>query len=288
MAMTWHRKPDVTTLAVLLTAGLLCMAHAVPARADIMSTLSSNLASVGDLLLPNIDHVTIGTGPQYAPDYMGSNDYHIVPDLLFEVSFAGRVFASNQGLEINLLGFDKVKLGPVLTLSGRRSESANPALAGLGDVKRSPEVGAFVRTTWENMVTLRLRMRQGIARGHEGMLIDLWANSVVYRTTSKRLSIYTGMGITWTNGRYERAFFGINPEQALNSGLPEYRPGSSLRDVALLAGARRDIGHDWSINLLGAYRRYLGDAADSPIVADYGSPNNFTLSLTLARTFRLN
>lgn len=287
MAMTRQKKANLikcTTLA----AGLVLMAGAAPARADVMSSISSNLSYIGNLLLPNIDHVTIGTGPKYAPDYMGSNDYQVAPDLLFEVSFAGRVFASNQGLEINLLGFGPLQLGPVLTLSGRRSESDNPILAGLGDIKRGPEVGIFLRSTWEDLVTLRLRMRQGIMRGHQGMLIDLWANSVVYRTKSNLLSIYTGTGITWTNGRYERAFFGISPEQALKSGLPEYRPGSSFRDVALVLGARRDIGHDWSVNLLGAYRRYLSDAAHSPLVADYGSADNFTVSLTLARTFRLN
>lgn len=287
MAMTRHKKASLIKRAAL-AAGLALLASTAPARADVMSTLSSNLSYVGNLLLPNIDHVTVGLGAKYAPDYMGSNDYQVVPDLLFEVSFAGRIFASNQGLEINLLGFGPVQLGPVLTLSSRRPESANPILAGLGDVKRGPEFGIFLRTTWEDRVTLRLRMRQGFMRGHQGMLIDLWGNSVIYRSKSDLLSIYTGAGITWTNGRYERAFFGINPEQALNSGLPEYGPGSSLRDVALVAGARRDIGHDWSINLFGAYRRYLADAAHSPLVADYGSANNFTISLTLAHTFRFN
>lgn len=286
--MTRREKASLIKYTTPMVALLALMAGAAPARADVLSSISSNLSDVGNLLLPDIDHVTLGAGPKYAPDYMGSDDYRVVPDLVFEVTFAGRVFASNQGLEINLLGFGRVQLGPVVTISGQRSESDNPILAGLGNVKRSPEVGIFVRTTWEDQVTLRLRARQGIALGHEGMLIDLWGNSVIYRTKSMLLSIFAGAGITWTNGRYQRAFFGISPEQAANSGLPEYQPGSSFRDAALVLGARRDVGQDWSVNLLGAYRRYLGNSADSPLVADYGSADSFTISLTLTRTFRLN
>ena len=266
------------------------MALLVPgaARADAFSTISSNLQSFSELLLPHIDHITIGTGPKYTPDYLGSDDYHVVPDLVFLVRFAGRVFASNQGLEVNLLGFKSLQFGPTLTISGKRKESDNPILAGLGDVKRGPELGLFLRSTWQDMVTVRLRVRQGIARGHEGTLIDLSGSSIIYRSSEDRFQAYLGASGTWTSGTYARAFFGISEEQSLNSGLPVYTPGNSIRDLSMLAGARWALNPDWSLNLLGEYKRLVGDAASSPLVATYGSANNASLSLTITRTFRLH
>ena len=271
-----------------LAAAALALLTPVSARADVFSAISSNLLSFGDLLLPDIDHVTIGVGPKYTPDYLGSNDYHVVPDLVFLVRFAGRVFASNQGLEVNLLGFKSLQFGPTLTISGKRKESDNPVLAGLGDVKRGPELGLFLRSTWQDLVTVRLRVRQGVARGHEGTLIDLVGSSIIYRSDEDRFQAYIGASSTWSSGTYARAFFGISEEQSLNSGLPVYRPGDSIRDVSMLAGARWALSPDWSLNLLGEYRRLVADAASSPLVATYGSPNNASLSLTITRTFRLD
>ena len=271
-----------------LAAAALAFLIPVCARADVFSAISSNMLSFGDLLLPDIDHVTVGVGPKYTPDYLGSDNYHVVPDLVFVVRFAGRVFASNQGLEVNLLGFKSLQFGPSLTISGKRNESDNPILAGLGDVKRGPELGLFLRSTWQDMVTVRLRVRQGVARGHEGTLIDLVGSSIVYRGDKDRFQAYVGASTTWSSGTYARAFFGISEEHSLNSGLPVYTPGNSIRDVSLLAGTRWSFKPDWSLNLLGEYRRLTADAARSPLVATYGSPDNLSLSLTVTRTFRLH
>lgn len=274
--------------AAVAVVGLSVALVAFPARAQLIADISANIQSVSDLVFEDLQHVTVGLGPKFAPDYMGSDDYEFRPDLSFNVRFGNRFSASTQGVEFTLFGIQRITFGPTLRLSGRRSPDANPAVEGLGTIKRSPELGVFAKAVWPRQLSLRLGARQGIARGHEGLLVEMEGSAQVYRSRSGEVTGYVGASTTWAGSPYTRSFFGINEEQSVDSGLPVYDPGSSMRDVSLSATLRWVLSPHWSFNGTAGYRRLLDDVADSPIVSDYGSADQFSIGFILARTFPLN
>jgi outer membrane scaffolding protein for murein synthesis (MipA/OmpV family) len=90
--------------------------------------------------------------------------------------------------------------------------------------------------------------------------------------------------MTWANADYMRTYFGIAPADAVESGLPEYQPGSGFRDFGAGLSAGYYFTPRWGvIGRLGA--TYLvGDAGDSPIT-DQGSRWQPLGGLTLSYRF---
>jgi outer membrane protein len=67
----------------------------------------------------------------------------------------------------------------------------------------------------------------------------------------------------------------VRPSDSLASGLPIYVPGSGVRDARAWATALLHLSPQWHLGVGALYSRLLGDAADSPIVADEGSKNQW-------------
>ena len=81
-----------------------------------------------------------------------------------------------------------------------------------------------------------------------------------------RLTLTTGPGLMWTNGRYAQTLYGIDAAQSARSGLPAYHAGAGLGAAYWLAGARWRIDNHWQLMASAAIERLAGDARDSPIV----------------------
>jgi len=272
---------------VFAATGCAALSFVSPARADALSELSANISSVSDLVFQDIQHITIGLGPKFGPDYKGSDDYKVKPDLTFNLRFGNRFSASTEGVEFTLFGIRRVTFGPTVHISGRRGAHVNPDIEGLGRLRRSPELGVFAKALWPDQLSLRLSVRQGIARGHEGTLVELEGSAQVYRNASEDVTGYLGFSTTWTDSHYTQSFFGIDAGQAAASGLPEYHPGNSMRDASVSATLRWVLSPHWALNSVAEYSRLIDDVASSPMVEDVGSPNQFSIGVVMARTFRL-
>ncbi len=255
-------------------------AIAAPAR-EAMSALTT----VGDLIFPDVKHITIGAGPQYSPDYFGSDDYEIGADLVFLVRFGKYFSGSSDGLEFNFLGMDNIQLGPTARLSGGRREGVNSALEGLGTIDISPEIGLFAKATMDKKYTLRIRLLHGVFSGHEGLTADASVGALVYQNREKDFSAFVGGKVTFIGPKYAQQFFGISPEQSESSGIGVYDINSALRDVNLNAGTYWKFKKNWSFNSFAEYSRALGSVAKSPLIKEYGSANQFKIGFNITYTF---
>jgi MipA family protein len=74
-----------------------------------------------------------------------------------------------------------------------------------------------------------------------------------------------------SDGRYQRAWFGVSPQAAAASGLPQLRPTSGLYAIGATSGAAYQFNRDWGLFGFARYERLVGDAARSPIVQALGS-----------------
>jgi len=270
---------------IAATAGALALAGvATPAAAQRFESFSSGLANLGDVLLPNETQITLGLGPNYSPDYLGSDDYRFGVDTNILLRFKNYATVSNEGAEFNLLGLSDFELGPTADLVAGRRERANEALEGLGRIGRSLELGVYGRLRIRDTYTVRAQYRHALT-GHDGGVFTMRLNRLVYRSSDERASVAAGLRWTWADKEYNQSFFGITQEQSDRSGLPVSTPAGSSRDIRGSLGARWRFRDRWALNGYAAYGLLLAEAANAAIVDDFGSRHQFGVGANLTYTF---
>lgn len=225
-----------------------------------------------------------GVGAMYAPDYEGSDDDTVMPVPFVEVSWRDRVRLTTEGGGPGIFATPLMADGLRFDLGVRyefgRYEDDNDALKGLGDL----EVGAVAvaRLGYEvGPVTLGLEVARDLTGDRNGLAATAKAEYGLQLLDDVRLSITPH--VTWADDAYMSNSFGITAAQAARSarGLSRYDAGSGLKDAGIDLGI--GYGLTDSIYLMGqvGYSRLLGDAADSPLVADEGSADQFSALLGL-------
>jgi outer membrane protein len=231
--------------------------------------------------------LTIGPGAQIGPRYPGADSYSISPMPIFDLRREGDPLgfeAPDEGAGIGLFGRDSViDIGPAIAFQGKRRE--RDVGAEVGNVPFTVEAGAFVEAWLGDALRLRAEGRRGIG-GHDGWIGDLGADLVAESETSV-FSI--GPRIRWADNNWHDSYFGVTPAVAARTGLAAFDPGSGIYAVSGVATTRHQFGNGerWGLHLYARYDRLVGDAADSPIVATFGSRDQFSAGLGLSYTFRM-
>ncbi len=234
-------------------------------------------------LTPEATDLSIGAGPVYRPDYFGSNDYEFQADPEVYVKFRNIVFLDNDGADIALFGFSGFSFGPSLRLTGDRDESDNPALAGLGDIDHTLEVGGFAATKFLDRFLVRAKVRKGVVGGHNGLIVDATGTALLFRFG--RLSTSVSAQGSWISDRYADTYFSVTPAQSLASGLAVYDAGRGIRDVGGSFNAYVNMGKRWSLNPYVSYRYIFDGISGTPIIDDFGDRNQYTVGFHLMRQF---
>lgn len=244
---------------------------------DVLDSLPGMIGDVGDLITSDRLEVTVGAGPVYAPTYDGSDNMEFRVGALANVKYKGLQISGSE-LSVGFLDFDGISIGPVLSFNFGRDEDDDPDLAGLGNVGTAVEVGAYIAyQVIPNTMVARLRVRKDIASGHGGTLVDLDARYRLFEAADWTVSAVGGT--RWASKDFMDSFFGIDPAQAAASGYGPYDAGSGFKHVNLGLVGTRSMGDNWRLRAVASYRRLLSDAADSPIVKQSGSADQFTTGL---------
>ena len=235
-------------------------------------------------LAPSTTNLSLGVGPEYRPDYYGSNDYEVIPDPQVFIKFRNFVFLDNDGADLAILGFSRFALGPSLRLRGDRDESDNVALQGLGDIDHTFEVGGFNATTFAKSVPVKLQAPKGGVGGHDGLTVDGTGTILLMRYG--RFSTSVSGQASWVDQSFADTYFSISPTQALNSGLPEFQAKQGFLDIGGSLNAYVNLGKRWSLNPYVQYKRISKDFAATPIIDIYGDRNQFSGGFHLMREFQ--
>ena len=236
------------------------------------------------ILVPETTNLSVGVGPQYTPDYFGSDDYWFQPDPQVYVRFRNFLFFDDDGADLALFGFSGFSIGPSIRIAGRRREQDNDALVGLGDIGFALEAGGFIATTFLDRISLRAKLRKGVAGGHEGWIADAQGTVLMY--TSDRFSASFSGNLTWIDDNYADTYFSVTPGQAATSGLPVFDAEAGFRDVGGSFNGYINVGKRWSVNPYVRYRRIFRDIAATPIIDQFGSRDQFTVGFHLMREFK--
>lgn len=243
----------------------------------------SGILEFSDLLIPDKTHVTVGLGPILRPDYIGSDTYEVDAEPSLYLRFEGLFTLENDGAALNLLGMDKVELGPTARFTRGRNERDNIDLTGLGDVGLSFDTGAYVKIKLKNRYSARLRYTHAIVNSANGGLLDIRLSAVLYR--KNKLTLATALRGNWLTSQRSQRFFGITGAQSERSGKPVFSPSAGFRDTRVDLLAQWQFAEKWALNGFTSYSRLIGDPASSPIVDTAGSLNQFTLGAYLTYRF---
>lgn len=228
--------------------------------------------------------VRAGLGAQVRPEYPGADKLEWVPYPKLSVAFGDKPFgfgAPDDSFSVKLIGSNGFSAGPAADL---RSGRAASDIEGFEKVGRTLEIGAYAQYDVSESIRLRSEVRKGIG-GHQGLVGSLGADHVWRDDDKYMFSI--GPRVRFSDGRFQRAFFGVTPEAAAVSGLAPYRPGGGIYAIGAISGLHYSLGNNWGLFGYGRYDRLIGDARNSPIVRDIGSPNQFSAGLGISHTFTI-
>ncbi len=276
-----HSQTNTSTLRLTAKAGLLftVMSSAAIAGEVEPQTMSQN-APVQDWSF------TLGGGVGFGPDYEGSNDYEPIPIPAVSASYRDFIFFEGVSLRVNALGFLDNELGimagPTISYGGGRSHKDNKALAKMGDIKSGADVGGFLDYNLGPIV-LGATFTQELGKNRDGMFGDL---SVGYNQVfTDQITGSIGAAATWADKDYMQDYFGVNASQALASGYSLYSPKGGFKSVGLNLGLNYRMTEHFSIGASGGYSYLLDNAANSPLVKDQGSRNQFNGGLVASYSF---
>ena len=229
--------------------------------------------------------VRVGLGAQLQPEFVGADKVDMSP--LFHVNTARGTHefsfgAPDDSPSISLVSKAGFAFGPSANIQWKRKQSE--VGAPIGNVSTTVELGAFAQYEVKDSFRLRAELLKGID-GHEGLLGSVGADKIWRDADRYVLSI--GPRVLFSDGRYQRAYFGIRPAQSLASGLAVYRPGGGVYAVGITSGFSYQLDSRWGLFGFARYERLVGNAGRSPIVRELGSRNQLAGGIGLNYTFTI-
>lgn len=284
-----------TPFCLTLAAALIFTAS-LPSAASAQGEPPAAQAQGGRPAGPPANSLTIGIGAGVSNRYIGSEDFAPQPFPSIEYRFdGGRAIRTSQfGFEVDVTRSRAMDFGPIVRINTGRNDfqSANdPAIEALGIVSATVELGGFVAMSAplsfsdqgppDLLVSARASIVQATG-GHDGMLIDA---SIGLVKPGRKWTFVTSVSATYASGSVQDAFFSINAAGSAASGLNVFDANAGMRDVGLTGVVSYRFAPKWSVTSVINYARLIGDAANSPIVAERGSPNQALFGLNVAYTF---
>lgn len=255
-------------------------------------TLRYAIAAAGVLLLlggpaaaqdrpdPGAVRGSLSLGVGVLPDYEGSDDYRVLPLPSVRLHWRGfGLFTRGAGLYLDALPQGEFLAGPVVNYRFGRDDPDDHQVDALPDIDGAFEAGVFFGLSLSSGDDPRERLvpmitfLHDVSGEHEGYLVTgSLSNSFALM---RPLTLDLGASITYASEDYQETYFGIDAAGAARSGLSAYDPGAGFQDVSLRATLDWSLSRAWSIGPTLIYKRLLHESADSPIVEDAGSANQF-------------
>jgi outer membrane protein len=229
--------------------------------------------------------VTVKGNLRVSPSFPGSDEFSVIgyPSLSFRrAGTVERFSAPDDGLSFSFLDESVFRVGVVGRFVGGRYVDDDRRLLGLEKVDWAIEPGVFVEYWPLEFLRARAEIRRGF-NGHEGFVADFGLDAV------QRFGAFTvslGPRLSLGDSEFTRTYFGVTPvEAALNGEVTPYRPSGGITSVGATGAISYDWSPEWSTTAFVTYKHLVGDAADSPIVQEFGSEHQVGFGLTVAYSF---
>lgn len=225
-----------------------------------------------------------GVGIQRMPAWLGSSDHRNQPVPYIQAELPWHITLSTlDGLTVDFIHGDQWRGGLYGNyLWGRDHDELGPKLGGVVN-SLSPRINGGGYLEYQVTVPLNLGAQLSHDTHGAGAYLNLYADydlpAIGYLNHSLQLQ-WQAM-----NGPAMRRFFGLTPEQAKKLNVMPWSPGAGSQQIALEYDAYMPTSLHTGFAFALNYTRLLGNAADSPLVRSFGSPNQVTT--TVAFVYRL-
>lgn len=242
---------------------------------------------------------SVGAGAIWGPAFSGSSDYQLMVVPNIQVNYGDTFFASvGQGIGYNFEVNSEWVVGPLIKFDfGRDADGESTfrvggdkstALLGFKDIDSTVLVGGFARFD-RNMWSAKVELLQGM-NGHEGLIADF---SIDYKARfggseaqpGPPVFLATGPRMRWASDDYSNTYYGISAADSLGSGLPTYTTSGGVATIGWGVSLVMPLNRQVALIGFAGYDKLMGDAADSPLIVQRGSENQFTTGAFLSYKF---
>jgi outer membrane protein len=258
----------------------------------------------GDTALPSAedvakrDTVTVALGVATVPDYVGSDDYRLIPAVAARGKVSGISFSTRGSyLYVDVVphsGKLELNAGPIVgaRFNGRR-HIKDPVVKLLPETKTAIEAGGFIGLSAHGLtnpydtLALRLDVLHDIGSAHRS---TTFSPNVEFSTPlSRRTYASLNVGAEFVSNKFADYYFSVTPAGSFASGLPVFDAGGGMKNwkagLLLNQSVTGDLLHGFSIFGTGQYSRLVGDFKRAPIVSQRGSATQWLAAVGLAYTW---
>jgi MipA family protein len=238
--------------------------------------------------------VTVGIEGRVLPAFPGaSNKYSWSAMPLISVRHAGEpppYFGPRDSFGFSVIDLGQLKFGPAVKIEQNRKASDYAATVGLGNINYALQVGGYAEYWPVQWLRLRAEVRQGFG-GEGGTTGDAFLDAVV---PFGQFRWSAGPRMTLKSAPAINPYFGITPVQSVNSvqaGLPQlpvYHAGGGLYSYGAGTQLEYFINDQWAAHGFVEYERLTDSAANSPLVTQRGSVNQWTYGLGATYSFAMH
>jgi outer membrane protein len=241
--------------------------------------------------------VTVGIEPRAVPAWPGAADtrfgFTFLP--LFSIRKAGTpapYFGPRDSFGFSLIDAGPLKIGPAFQLIWKRDSSSYNELNGLHDVDYALQAGGFIEFWPVPWLRLRGEVRQGFG-GETGVTADGFLDAVI---PIGQFRWSAGPRVTVQSANATSPYFSISAAEAVNANalqpglgpLTAYTAGGGLYSYGAGTQLEYFFNQQWSAHVFGEYQRLTDSAANSPLVIQRGSPNQFTVGVGAVYSFDMH
>ncbi len=193
-----------------------------------------------------------------------------------------------RGVEIGIAkfyrpeGLYRAHIG--LSYNKGRDQDDNTVLNGMGDIDGHGigTLGINFKAK-ESGLLYGLKFTQDLSNETDGSIVDGKLGFAF--PLGKELMLSTFATASWADDDYMQSYFGVSQSQSVTSSNAQFNAGSGFQSVGLSAELGWKINENWMLKNDLSYVRLTNDVADSPLVKDQGTANQFKVMIALAYDF---
>jgi outer membrane scaffolding protein for murein synthesis (MipA/OmpV family) len=226
-------------------------------------------------------HGYLAGGGAFVPGYEGSRDYHAVPFAAGRLSYDSYYFeALGPKLRANVLpsfgaGF-AIEAGPSAAYRFKRTNVKDARIDALREIDNSLAAGGFVKVATRGILqksdelSFEVEALIGVGEHKSGTTVS-FGPSYSFSPLDRTRFGFKALA-TYADDQYNQTYFGIDADNARRSGFATYDAKAGIKDVSFSTTLSYALTKQWAVTGTVGVKRLMGDAADSPIVKDAGSP----------------
>jgi outer membrane scaffolding protein for murein synthesis (MipA/OmpV family) len=236
----------------------------------------------------------IGLAIGSVPDYWGSSTNQVAGGPYGRYQFQGSerfVDVIGPQVRLNLLDNKNWRLGPVLRYRSARDKDVDDNVVRRMDkVDSAVAGGVFVayKMPLSSTPLHQLTFSGDVAGGSNGTEARL--SALYFQPFSQTIIGNIGLGMTYGNSKFMENYFGVTSARDIAlfpslAGRP-YDASSGVAGWNVPFGVSMFLNKQWLLSVGGRYERLVGDAKDSPVVAQRGDSNQWIGGVGVAYLFK--